>query len=390
MTHRHGKLGQHGDIHVQQSEAGKPSQRLRPPTEMAQTTSVQCRPDHSPVATTCPPGSYVARACPKRTNEFQELITLLIQTLGEDRATPSAMVRSKVPGVRKREVDIRVVAEVDGLPVYVGIEVSASKSRRKSVEWVERMYGKHDHLATSKLVLVSSSGFTKGALKLAEYHKIDAITPGEVTPGFVGEIVNNLTSLWLETLNFSAEKVIFVLDPPTSPPVEVRPDIWESVAVHDRDSTPIVSIGQLVTYWVREKIDISEVDLRGVGEEKRFNLEQPGPVVVNGGPIFLQGREEGDPAETLRRIVRFEIDGKLEVSGTEMLLQHGHFDGVNYSNSTAVLDDLAFHWAAVEGEDGLRIGTRIARVDDPTNAQTYRRIEGGTQMVRVPEGNSDT
>ena len=104
---------------------------------------------------------------PRRTNDFQELITLLVQTIGEDRAIPSAMVRSKVPGVRKREVDIRVQAEVDGLPVYIGIEVSESKSRRKTVEWVERMYGKHEHLSTSKLVLVSSSGFTKDALKLA-------------------------------------------------------------------------------------------------------------------------------------------------------------------------------------------------------------------------------
>jgi hypothetical protein len=116
----------------------------------------------------------------------------------------------------------------------------------------------------------------------------------------------------------------------------------------------------------------------------------PGPIVINGGPIFLQGREDDDPAETLRRIVRFEIDGKLDVSGTEMSLQHGQFDGVNYCNSTAMLDDLTFHWAAVEGEDDLRIGTRIARVDDPTNAQTYRRMEAGTQMVRVPEGDSDT
>ena len=143
---------------------------------------------------------------PRRTTDFQELITLLVQTLGEDRATPSAMVRSKVPGVGKREVDIRVQNEVDGLPVYIGFEVSESKSRPKTVEWVERMRGKHEHLSTSKLVLVSSSGFTKGALKLAEYYEIEAITPGEVWPGFVGEIVNNLTSFWLETLNFTAEE----------------------------------------------------------------------------------------------------------------------------------------------------------------------------------------
>jgi hypothetical protein len=43
----------------------------------------------------------------------------------------------------------------------------------------------------------------------------------------------------------------------------------------------------------------------------------------------------------------------------------------------------------IEGEDGKRIGTRIAPVNDPTNGQTYRS-DGGTRMVRVPEGSSDT
>jgi hypothetical protein len=330
---------------------------------------------------------------PGRTNDFQELITLLIQTLGEDRATPSAMVRSKVPGVRKREIDIRVEAEADGLPLYIGIEASASKSRRKSVEWVERMNGKHDHLSTSKLVLVSSSGFTKDALKLAEHYDIKAITPGEVTSGFVGEIVNNLTSMWLETLNFTAEKVIFQLDPPTSLSVEVRPDIWASVGIYHADSTLVCSAAQLATHWVREKIDLSCVNLRDVQheKEKRFNLDQPGPVIINGAPIFLLGAEDSpEPAmHTLRRVTRFEIDGKLDVSGTEVPLEHGHFDGANYSKGTAVLNDLKFHWAIVEGEDGKRVGTRVAPVDDPLNAQTYRSEKGGTRMLRVPEGSSD-
>jgi hypothetical protein len=217
---------------------------------------------------------------PQRTNDFQELITLLVQTIGEDRATPSAMVRSKVPRVRKREVDIRVEAEVDGLPVYIGIEVSASKSRRKTVEWVERMHGKHAHLFTSKLVLVSSSGFTKDALKLAEYYDIKAITPGEVTPGFVGEIVNNLTSLWLETLNFTAEKVSFVVDPPIDEPglpVEVRPDIWATEMVCRADSTPLYSVGELVTHWVRNKIDVGQEALQDL-QARKSNSRWPNPV----------------------------------------------------------------------------------------------------------------
>jgi hypothetical protein len=66
---------------------------------------------------------------PGRTNDFQELITLLVQILREDRATPSAMAMSTVPGVGKREVDIRVKAEVNGVPVNIDFEASHSKSR---------------------------------------------------------------------------------------------------------------------------------------------------------------------------------------------------------------------------------------------------------------------
>ncbi|MEV0669904.1 hypothetical protein [Mycobacterium sp. NPDC050441] len=314
---------------------------------------------------------------PQRTNEFQELITLLTQIIGKDVATPSVELRSKVPGVPDREVDICAVGEVCGHQVVIGIECRSS-SRPQTIEWVERMYGKHRHLPIDKTVLVCSGGFTKSALVLAEFLNIEAISPGEVTPGFVGEIVNNLTSLWLETLDFAAEKVIFVLDPPTSLPVEVRPDIWGSAAVYDRDSNPVASIGELVTHWVRKKIDVSEIgSLRGVGDEKRFNLEQPGPIVINGGPIFLQGREGGEGAEWLRRIVSFNIDGTLAVRGVEVPLKHGQFRGTNYSSGMATLSEREFHFVITEGIDGKQFGTRVLQANNPTSgAQTFRGAGG--------------
>jgi hypothetical protein len=72
---------------------------------------------------------------PRRTNDFQELITLLTQIIGKDVAKPSVELPSKVTG-RKREVDIVAQGEVSGHPVLIGIECSASKERAKSVEWV--------------------------------------------------------------------------------------------------------------------------------------------------------------------------------------------------------------------------------------------------------------
>ena len=66
-----------------------------------------------------------------------------------------------------------------------------------------------------------------------------------------------------------------------------------------------------------------------------------------------------------------------------MPLKHGHFDGTNYSNATAELEDLRFDWVVTEGEDGKRIGTRVAPVNDSINAQTYRS-DRGTRMVQSP------
>jgi hypothetical protein len=54
---------------------------------------------------------------------------------------------------KRREVDVCVEGERDGIQVLIGIECRAWK-RKQSVGWVEEMYGKHGHLPTSELVLV--------------------------------------------------------------------------------------------------------------------------------------------------------------------------------------------------------------------------------------------
>lgn len=69
------------------------------------------------------------------------------------------------------------------------------------------MDSKHSRLPTDKLVLVSASGFSKPAFELANRLNRRPVTPGEVTPGFVGEIVDNLTSVWVKMFNFTPRHV---------------------------------------------------------------------------------------------------------------------------------------------------------------------------------------
>src|SRR6185503_6978270 len=95
---------------------------------------------------------------PQRSNAFQQLITLLHQQL-DDRAvvTESKMLRDQRTG-DNREVDIVIDARSGGYPITIGVECIDHK-RKASVEWVERMWAKHQDLHTDKIVLVSRSGF---------------------------------------------------------------------------------------------------------------------------------------------------------------------------------------------------------------------------------------
>lgn len=66
-----------------------------------------------------------------------------------------------------REVDIVVEGSFDGDPMVTSIEVIEHR-RPATVEWVERLIGKHRTLPTNRLMLVSKSGFSPLALATVE------------------------------------------------------------------------------------------------------------------------------------------------------------------------------------------------------------------------------
>lgn len=74
-----------------------------------------------------------------------------------------------------REVDVVVRGRVGEHDVIVSVECRDHR-RRATVEWVEQMLMKHQSLPTSKLILVSASGFTRSALLKAGSNGIEALT----------------------------------------------------------------------------------------------------------------------------------------------------------------------------------------------------------------------
>lgn len=103
---------------------------------------------------------------PKRTNALQKAIKLIEENKGNFLTLrESAILLDRDAGI-EREVDILLEGEINTHSITVAIEVTDRK-RPVGTPWVEGMIGKHKSLPTDKLILVSSSGFTKPAQKKA-------------------------------------------------------------------------------------------------------------------------------------------------------------------------------------------------------------------------------
>ncbi|MEB3024066.1 restriction endonuclease [[Mycobacterium] crassicus] len=286
------------------------------------------------------------------------------------------MLIDSVLGV-PREVDIAVEGGVSDHKVVVGIECRAH-ARPQTVEWVEAMYGKHAHLPTDKLVLVSSSGFTRNALKLAEHLNIEAITPAAVTPGFIGRVVNNLSSVWAKQFSFTAEKVALSFDPPVESPDGTTSDRLEvppGVNLHRGDSSVICMVGEFVQGVMRNNVDLRQPVFRdATAGVSNFTMELGDPL-ANGEPVYVCADDPGPP-QTLRRITKVEIAGTVNAFVAEMPLTHAEYKGTPFSAGTLEVGDDTHHWLITEGAEGPRIGVRVLPKDNPTGGQFYMGTPG--------------
>lgn len=100
---------------------------------------------------------------PKRTNDFQELITSVYKQIVRDggKVTESGMVYDKDADTL-REVDILVEYRYAHHNFKIAIECR-DRSRKDSVEWIDSLIGKAKSLSVNKVVAVSKEGFTEPA-----------------------------------------------------------------------------------------------------------------------------------------------------------------------------------------------------------------------------------
>lgn len=130
---------------------------------------------------------------PRRTNPFQQLVLLLHRQLGDDAIVKESDLLTDIATGAEVEVDITVATEVSSVPITIGVECTAEK-RKATVEWVREMFGKHSTLPLNKTVLVSKSGFTADAVRLAAHRQMEALSLTEAADQDWAEFVSrNLT-----------------------------------------------------------------------------------------------------------------------------------------------------------------------------------------------------
>ncbi|MGR6327718.1 restriction endonuclease [Sphingomonas sp. XXL09] len=111
---------------------------------------------------------------PKRTNQFQDIVSDLYRTLAPEGAEfeESAMVAE--PDGTRREVDILIRTKVAGSDLSLAVECR-DYSRAQSVEWIDSLIGKYQNLPIDKVLAVSSSGFTAASTLKAARHRMHCL-----------------------------------------------------------------------------------------------------------------------------------------------------------------------------------------------------------------------
>lgn len=119
---------------------------------------------------------------PKRTNPFQELVTLIQEALAPVGATvtSSAMVPGKTSG-SLREIDVLVETSVGPFHIKIAVEAK-DEGRPLDATKIETIIGKYrgsGAIQVNKIVVIARNGFTQEARTRADDEDIDLLTLNE-------------------------------------------------------------------------------------------------------------------------------------------------------------------------------------------------------------------
>jgi hypothetical protein len=320
---------------------------------------------------------------PKRTNTFQTVVYMIQRHIAEDATvTESAELVDRTTG-EKREVDICIEATIAGHKLCVSLECSAP-GRRATVEWVERMHGKHSTLPTSKLVLVSGSGFTPQALKKAQALGIDTVVPENLTEEQAGDIAKRARMV-LVKLDLRAETVRVWVAATESEPEEVVETLPDNIVFTDSNE-PIFPMIGLVQMLMQQSTDkFGELIAQAADDTEAFAVSADGPQVTIGDPAVRQGLyiEKIAPTLHLRLLTRVLIQGNARITKSDIALHPSRLQETTYSWGESVFDGSPIVVVSTKGaDDAITVSIRPLPGGSRTEVHTATAVraeeeEGG-------------
>ena len=316
---------------------------------------------------------------PRRSNEFQHLVAMLTALSSDGAAVHQSVELMEIVSGEPREVDVVAIGEVAGHQTVVCIECRDWK-RPQTVEWVEQARTKFDDLGANVRVLVSSSGFTKTALAKAARHAIKTITPGEITPEFVGKVVNSADrAQYTHWITYPHKGEVVITSGGYTQQIELPPEF----SIFYADGSVATTFEDLVRFVTRHHTRTHEDQWEeALGKRHVAVGDSPEPR-YNGQNVYIRGNSTSTGEEELFEIANVIVTFHAERSVAVVPLTHGEFDGTYYSTGTAPLGvDNAVQLVWTETADGeFDVMGKLDHLGIPVRPRTD---EVGTEPVLLP------
>jgi len=175
---------------------------------------------------------------PRRTNPFQELSAAIMAVFYEPQYFVQESVLERNPRTEVvREIDIRVISRSN--PEERMLIECRAHTRPQDVQWIDALSGKARSLGFSRVVAVSASGFSKGALLEARDRGIEALHLKEAVEADWRRWLMAITELGVHLEGPVLKSVDFGVDANWGGTLPDSIALSEVVLVDNRDNTRI-------------------------------------------------------------------------------------------------------------------------------------------------------
>ena len=228
---------------------------------------------------------------PKRTNSFQNLVTLVQEALvPTGKVIASHMVPGLTPG-KFREIDVYIETAIGPYSIKIAVEAK-DESRKFDVTSMEEIVGKYrgrNNVSVDKVVVVTHRGFTPESEALAGAERIECMTLSEaeghdwlgiVTCPVHGPVVRSFTGPQPFILKMDPHVDYVGVDPPIGSDEENRAAVTEGRLLcrcHGNDCGNLMGLAH--AYLFREVLPNPEIirKLKEVASEGRGQPRSTSP-----------------------------------------------------------------------------------------------------------------